>query len=147
MQGLIDQANVAPTTALQARLLDRAQQIVIQQDVPAIPVGYGISDALRASNLMPAATHYYIHRSRKHGSLSPCPFPASSAPAPLGSLTAPRRAFRVSPELGATGRLNGLSEMLQVDRRVEIAVDHKPTRLAGEDAVGKGHLRLHGPAA
>ena len=61
VQNLIEEANVAPTAAQEAKLLDQAQQIVIDKDVPAIPIGYGIADALRASNLMPAAPQYYVH--------------------------------------------------------------------------------------
>lgn len=61
VQNLIVQANVAPTVAAQAKLLDEAQQIVVDHDAPAIPIGYGISDALRASNLMPTQAYYYVH--------------------------------------------------------------------------------------
>ena len=88
-----------------------------------------------------------VYRSRKRSRLWLRPSPASSASASLGGLTSPQRAFSVSPELGATGSLNCLCEMLQVDRRVEIAVDHEPTCLACEDALRKGQLRLHGAAA
>jgi oligopeptide transport system substrate-binding protein len=61
VQRLIEEANVAPTAAQQARLLDQAQAIVVDKDAPSIPIGYGVADALHASNLMPAAPQYYLH--------------------------------------------------------------------------------------
>ena len=49
--------------------------------------------------------------------------------------------FRVSPELGATG-----GETLQVDRRVQVAVDHEAARLALELSLVQSEVGLDRPA-
>jgi ABC-type transport system substrate-binding protein len=61
VNALIEAANSASSTAVQGRLLRQAQVMVVRQDVPAVPIGYGVTDLLKAPNLMPAAAVYYAH--------------------------------------------------------------------------------------
>ena len=58
---LINEADVATSNAVQAKLLIQAQRILINKDVPAVPVAYGVSDVLHASNLGPSNAVYFLH--------------------------------------------------------------------------------------
>jgi ABC-type transport system substrate-binding protein len=61
VNNLINAADVSTSTAVQAKLLIEAQKILIDKDVPAVPIAYGVSDVLHATDLGPSKAVYFLH--------------------------------------------------------------------------------------
>jgi hypothetical protein len=97
----------------------------------------------------PAVASHSAKRRRRRAVWRPSPTPAGDrrrrlhgASRVIGAacrkgLKSPRRALTVSPELAAMGGPCRSSEMLQADRRLQVAVDDKTARLIASHAVGR----------